>query len=385
MCKLCASSRSQVEVGPVSVSNRLIHLLFVWLRFPSRSGFSVANPNVASTSVMKVSMKSRAKEKAAARRVRPKRKVAAAAERKAPNPLVIDLTEDKADTTQSASDQKTPDPMESPAHLASTDFFEVLNLSRSASEADVKKAYRKLAVQWHPDKNRANPRAEEFFKKISEAYEVLGDPEKRRLYEKYGRQGLDGAPQASDGGDGRFGFHRYQGFSTKHARDVFDAFFGGHDPFEAFFGARQRRGSSQRRGGFGDDPFESMGFGGMGTNMRGFGNMGGMSMMDSFFGDMGPGSFSTSMSTSSSSSTFTDRNGHVVTQKTTTTTGADGRTETVTEEYQNGKLVNSTSSSTGSRLADAGRMQLEGSSSQSRTRKSQSSQRRESGNSRPKY
>ncbi|KAK1944464.1 hypothetical protein P3T76_004376 [Phytophthora citrophthora] len=71
-----------------------------------------------------------------------------------------------------------------------------------------------------------------------------------------------------------------------------------------------------------------------------------------------------STSTSSSSSSFTDRNGHTVTKKTTTTTGTDGRSETVTEEYRDGKLVKSTSSSTGSRLAGAGRMHLEKNSSQ---------------------
>ncbi|ETP30834.1 hypothetical protein F442_20229 [Phytophthora nicotianae P10297] len=262
--------------------------------------------------------------------------------------LVIDLTEEE--------EAEEKNQMET--HLESDDYFEVLNLPRSASASDVKRAYRKLAVQWHPDKNRSSPRAEEFFKKISEAYEVLSDPEKRKVYEKYGKSGLDGAAPAHDE---HFGFSGYRGFSTQHARDIFDAFFGGQDPFEAFFG--QHRGS-QRRGVFDDDFFGSMGLGGMNMG-RGFGNTG-MPMMGSFFsdgfGDMGGSGDFYSTSSSSSSSTFTDRNGHVITQKTMTTTGADGRTETVTEEYRDGKLVNSTSSSSGSRLADAGRMQLEGGS-----------------------
>ncbi|RLN63135.1 hypothetical protein BBJ29_001251 [Phytophthora kernoviae] len=251
--------------------------------------------------------------------------------------------------------------------IESDDYFVVLGLSHTASEVDVKRAYRKLAVQWHPDKNRSNPRAEEFFKKISEAYAVLSDPEKRQMYEKYGKQGPNqaGPPRESEFRD-PFGFTSTRtSFSTQHARDIFDAFFNGVDPFEAFFGTPQRHRSSQRRSrrdvfdeDWGHSPFEGMG-------MRGFGTMGGMPMMDSFFSDgfggASSGGFSTSMS--SSSSMFTDLNGHVVTQKTTTTVGTDGRTETVTEEFRDGELVNSTSSST-SRLAGAGRMQLEPNGSQ---------------------
>lgn len=301
---------------------------------------------------------------------------------------IIDLTtEEEEQEDQNQENHVEVDltkTMEIPAHLESDDYFEILSLSRSASVSDVKRAYRKLAVQWHPDKNRSNPRAEELFKKISEAYEVLSDPEKRNLYEKYDNKGPQrGAAHSPE----HFEVHgRGGGFSTQHARDIFDAFFGGQDPFEAFFGGgRQRRGSRR----FGVDPFESMGFGGMGMgmNMRGFRSMSGMSMMDSFisdgFGGMDGsrgGVFSTS--TSSSSSTFTDQNGNVILQKTTTTTGPDGRTETVTEEYRNGKLVNSSSSS--SRLTDAGRMQLEGSST-TQSKSKITYQRRRSSNSRPKY
>lgn len=296
--------------------------------------------------------------KMAAKKVsnRPRAKVAAKQQErtntKTKQPQVVDLTQDEPPEM---------DPLES------DDYFEVLGIPRSASEADVKKAYRKLAVQWHPDKNRSHPRAEEFFKKISEAYEVLSDPEKRKLYERYGKAGLQGGSPSEDHRD------HFTGFSTQHAKDIFDAFFGGSDPFEAFFGGRRGR----------RDPFESMGFG--------FGGMGGASMLDSFFsdgfGDMG--GFSSSMS--SSSSTFTDRNGHVVTQKTTTTVGADGRAETVTEEYRNGKLVNSTSSSSTSRLAGAGRMQLEGNSSRalpsqtSQVRTQSTNYTRRGSNTHPKY
>ncbi|KAL4102388.1 hypothetical protein PRIC1_006133 [Phytophthora ramorum] len=324
-------------------------------------------------------VKARAREEAATKRRRPQSRRETQPKQK--KRLVIDLTEEEQTDTENSSKNKA---MENPGHLESDDYFEVLRLPRSASESDVKRAYRKLAMQWHPDKNRSNPRAEEFFKKISEAYEVLGDPEKRKVYESYGRAGLEGGAAPSRAAHEQFGFSG-RGFSTQHARDIFDAFFGGSDPFEAFFGGgRQRRGSSQRRGRFGEDPFESMGFGGLG--MSGFGNMGGI---DAFFSDGFGGSRGTvfSTSTSSSSSTFTDRNGHVVMQKTTTTTGMDGRTETVSEEYRNGKLVSSTSSSTaGSRLAGAGRMHLEGTSSEPSLRHiRQSYPRRGSNNSRPTY
>ncbi|KAG7402244.1 hypothetical protein PHYBOEH_003503 [Phytophthora boehmeriae] len=294
-------------------------------------------------------------------------------------PVVVDLTTDEEEQQEEQSRRNSSTiTTESMNPIESDDYFVVLGLAHSATEADVKRAYRKLAVQWHPDKNRSNPRAEEFFKRISEAYAVLSDPEKRRKYEKYGKEGPNqgGQPRESEFRD-PFGFAGRTSFSTQHARDIFDAFFNGVDPFEAFFGSTntphhrstQRR---SRRDVFNDDwgqsPFEDMGFGSMG--MRGFGTMGGMSMMDSFFsdgfgggfGDTGSGGFSTSMS--SSSSTFTDHNGHVVTQKTTTTTDTNGRSETVTEEFRDGKLVNSTSSSSNNRLAGAGRMQLEPNGSQ---------------------
>ncbi|POM81460.1 Hypothetical protein PHPALM_561, partial [Phytophthora palmivora] len=159
-------------------------------------------------------------EEAAKRRPKRKAQVKQQTQVKKSKMPVIDLT------TEKEKDKKQTR-MENPKHLESDEYFEILSLSRSASESDVKRAYRKLAVQWHPDKNRSNPRAEEFFKKISEAYEVLSDPEKRKVYEKYGKAGLDGAAPAPKA-DEHFGF-RGRGFSTQHARDIFDAFFGGQD------------------------------------------------------------------------------------------------------------------------------------------------------------
>jgi molecular chaperone DnaJ len=83
------------------------------------------------------------------------------------------------------------------------DFYVVLGVQRDASEADIKKAYRKLAMECHPDRNNGDKVAEEKFKLVSEAYEVLRDPEKRAAYDRYGMAGVRG-----QGGAG--------GFSSAH-------------------------------------------------------------------------------------------------------------------------------------------------------------------------
>ena len=90
----------------------------------------------------------------------------------------------------------------------SDDYYQVLGLDRNADENAIKKAYRKLAIKWHPDKNPDNQEAAgEIFKKIGEAYSVLSDGEKRQIYDQYGKQGLEaggGGGGAGHGGHSAF-------------------------------------------------------------------------------------------------------------------------------------------------------------------------------------
>ena len=103
--------------------------------------------------------------------------------------------------------------------MAKRDYYEVLGLNRDAEDEAIKKAYRKLAMKWHPDRNPDNPKAEEHFKEAKEAYEILSDPEKRAAYDRYGHAGVDASAAASAGGFGAAGF---SGFA-----DAFGDIFGG--------------------------------------------------------------------------------------------------------------------------------------------------------------
>ena len=81
----------------------------------------------------------------------------------------------------------------------STEYYDILGIQKTASDTDIKKAYRKLAMKYHPDKNPDNPEAEEKFKELSEAYEILSDKEKRHVYDKFGKDAVqgNGGPQVN--------------------------------------------------------------------------------------------------------------------------------------------------------------------------------------------
>ena len=87
------------------------------------------------------------------------------------------------------------------------DYYEVLGISRDADEHTIKKAYRKLAKRYHPDTNTGNAQAEERFKEVTEAYDVLSDPEKKKLYDRFGHAAFDGsmAGAGAYGGAGMYG------------------------------------------------------------------------------------------------------------------------------------------------------------------------------------
>jgi len=103
--------------------------------------------------------------------------------------------------------------------MAKKDYYEVLGVNRDASEDDLKKSYRKLAMKWHPDRNPDNPKAEEHFKEAKEAYEVLTDTQKRAAYDQFGHAGVD--PSAGAGAGAGFG-----GFGDAFG-DIFGDIFGG--------------------------------------------------------------------------------------------------------------------------------------------------------------
>lgn len=93
------------------------------------------------------------------------------------------------------------------------DYYEVLGLRKGASQSDIKKAYRKMAKKYHPDTNAGDAKAEEKFKEISEAYSVLNDPEKKKLYDQFGHAAFDGSAAGAGAGTGQGGFGGFDGFS----------------------------------------------------------------------------------------------------------------------------------------------------------------------------
>ena len=120
------------------------------------------------------------------------------------------------------------------------DYYEVLGVSRSASEDEIKKAYRKLAKKYHPDLNPGNAEAEQKFKEVNEAYEVLSDSNKKARYDQFGFAGVDPNYGAGAGGGGGFG--GFTDFDFGDLGDIFGSFFGGG--FGG--GARSSRNGPQR-------------------------------------------------------------------------------------------------------------------------------------------
>ncbi len=119
--------------------------------------------------------------------------------------------------------------------MAKRDYYEVLGVQKGSSDEEIKKAYRKQALKFHPDKNQGDKAAEEKFKEVGEAYEALSDPQKRAAYDQYGHDAFDSRRRASGRGGG---FH--------DPFEVFREAFGGggggvEDIFEQFFGGGQRR------------------------------------------------------------------------------------------------------------------------------------------------
>ena len=117
--------------------------------------------------------------------------------------------------------------------MSSSDYYNELGISRDATQEEIKAAYRKNALQYHPDKNQGNPEATEKFKKISQAYEVLGDEKKRRQYDQYGTHDPRAAGFGSSGSAGGFS-------SMEEALRTFMHAFGGNggggSVFDSFFG-----------------------------------------------------------------------------------------------------------------------------------------------------
>ena len=124
--------------------------------------------------------------------------------------------------------------------MSKRDYYDILGVSKSSSKDVIKKAYRKVAIKYHPDKNPDNKAAEEKFKEAAEAYEVLSNPEKKEKYDRFGHDGLRGGPSGFGGG--------------MNVEDIFSQFGdifggggggGGGSPFDSFFGGGGRSSRNQ--------------------------------------------------------------------------------------------------------------------------------------------
>ena len=114
---------------------------------------------------------------------------------------------------------------------SNSDYYKILGISKDASEADIKKAYRKAALKYHPDKNTNNKEeAEKKFKMVGEAYQILSNPDERAAYDKYGKAGVNGG----GGSAGAGGMRHYTEFSSTEADELFRQFFASGDMADIF-------------------------------------------------------------------------------------------------------------------------------------------------------
>jgi molecular chaperone DnaJ len=129
--------------------------------------------------------------------------------------------------------------------MAKRDYYEILGVSKTATAEEIKKAYRKVALQFHPDRNQGDKASEEKFKEAAEAYEILSDAQKKAKYDQYGHAGMDPS---------NFGGHSYQNVNVEDIFRNFGDIFGGQgggggfDPFESFFGGGNGGRRQQTRG-----------------------------------------------------------------------------------------------------------------------------------------
>ncbi|CAI5743503.1 unnamed protein product [Hyaloperonospora brassicae] len=153
--------------------------------------------------------------------------------------------------------------------MAEVDYYQTLGIQKTATEDEIKRAYRKLAVRFHPDKNLDNKEeAEVKFKEIGEAYSVLSDVDKRRQYDRFGKAGVGGGMASS--GSNR---HPFQG---QDAEEIFRSFFGGQDPFSMFSQESMRGGGGMHN--FGGSRVHVSQFGPGGFSFASFGGAPGMGM-----------------------------------------------------------------------------------------------------------
>ena len=116
--------------------------------------------------------------------------------------------------------QKKADGWKVTAMAAKRDYYEILGIDKNADDNTIKKAYRKLAKKYHPDQNAGNAQAERQFKEVTEAYSVLSDPEKKKLYDQFGHAAFDGSAPDPDsftrGGAGNGGFREFQRYFQRY-------------------------------------------------------------------------------------------------------------------------------------------------------------------------